>query len=75
MGHYEPPHQDLRCLRIQLYLSLVLKELSQFYSVMSPQCSRCGGGGGGGGAEVDEDAMNFLHWGILLILAYGRARP
>ena len=25
--HYEPPHQDLRCLQIQLYASLVLKEL------------------------------------------------
>ena len=28
MAHYEPPHQDLRCLQIQLFLSLVLKELS-----------------------------------------------
>ena len=27
MAHNEPPHQDLRCLRIQLFLSLVLKEL------------------------------------------------
>ena len=24
---YEPPHQDLCCLQIQLFLSLVLKEL------------------------------------------------
>ena len=28
VAHYEPPHQDLRCLKIQLCLSLVLKELS-----------------------------------------------
>ena len=27
MAHYEPPHQDLRCLQIQLFLSLVVKEL------------------------------------------------
>ena len=26
-GHFEPPHQDLRCLQIQLFSSLVLKEL------------------------------------------------
>ena len=25
--HYEPSHQDLRCLQIQLFLSLVVKEL------------------------------------------------
>ena len=30
MAHYEPPHQDLRCLQIQLFSSLVLKELSTF---------------------------------------------
>ena len=29
VAHYEPPHQDLRCLQIQLLLSLVLKELTQ----------------------------------------------
>ena len=28
MAHYEPPHQDLRCLLIQLFTSLVLKELN-----------------------------------------------
>ena len=28
MAHYEPPHQDLRCLQIQLFLSLVVKELN-----------------------------------------------
>ena len=28
VAHYEPPHQDQRCLRIQLFSSLVLKELS-----------------------------------------------
>ena len=27
VAQYEPPHQDLRCLQIQLFLSLVLKEL------------------------------------------------
>ena len=26
-AHDEPPHQDLRCLQIQLFSSLVLKEL------------------------------------------------
>ena len=26
MAHYEPPHQGLRCLQIQLFSSLVLKE-------------------------------------------------
>ena len=29
MAHYEPPHQDLRCLQIQLFSSLVAKELIQ----------------------------------------------
>ena len=27
VAHYEPPHQDLRCLQIQLFASLVVKEL------------------------------------------------
>ena len=27
VAHYEPPHQDLRCLKIQLFSSLVVKEL------------------------------------------------
>ena len=27
VAHYEPPHQDLRCLQTQLLSSLVLKEL------------------------------------------------
>ena len=26
VAHNEPPHQDLRCVQIQLYVSLVLKE-------------------------------------------------
>ena len=26
--HTEPPHHDLRCLQIQLYLSLILKDLA-----------------------------------------------
>ena len=25
VAHYEPPHQDLHCLQIQLFSSLVLK--------------------------------------------------
>ena len=29
MAHYEPPHQDLRCLQIQLFSFLVVKELSK----------------------------------------------
>ena len=28
VAHHEPPHQDLHCLHIQLFSSLVLKELS-----------------------------------------------
>ena len=28
VAHFEPPHQDLRCLKIQLFSSLVLKELN-----------------------------------------------
>ena len=28
MAHNEPPHQDLHCLQIQLFSSLVVKELS-----------------------------------------------
>ena len=32
VAHYEPPHQDLRCLQIQLFSSLVVKELKQEYS-------------------------------------------
>ena len=27
MARYEPPHQDLGCLQIQLFSSLVIKEL------------------------------------------------
>ena len=29
MAHYEPSHQDLRFLKIQLFLSLVVKELTE----------------------------------------------
>ena len=29
VAHYEPPHQDLRCLQIQLFSSLVVKELRE----------------------------------------------
>ena len=27
MAHNEPPHQDLRCLQIHLFASLVVKDL------------------------------------------------
>ena len=27
VAHYEPPHQDLHCLQIQVFSSLVLKVL------------------------------------------------
>ena len=33
MAHYEPPHQDLRRLQIQLFSFLVLKELKLFSGV------------------------------------------
>ena len=29
MAHHEPPHQGLRCLQIQLFSSLVVKELNE----------------------------------------------
>ena len=29
VAHYEPPHQDLRCMQLQLFSSLVDKELNQ----------------------------------------------
>ena len=28
VAHYEPPHQDLRCLQSHLFSSLVVKELN-----------------------------------------------
>ena len=28
VAHNEPPHQDLRCMQIQLFSSLVVKELN-----------------------------------------------
>ena len=31
VAHYEPPHQDLRCLQIQLFSSLVVKELRSIH--------------------------------------------
>ena len=33
VAHYDPPHQDLRCLQIGLFLSLVLIELSNTWCV------------------------------------------
>ena len=35
MAHYEPPHQDLRCYQIQLFSSLVLKELINIVQLSS----------------------------------------
>ena len=29
VAHYEPPHQDLHCLQIQLFSSLVVKLMGQ----------------------------------------------
>ena len=31
MAHYEPPHQDLRCLQVLLFSSLVVKELRHLF--------------------------------------------
>ena len=36
MAHYEPPHQDLRCKQIQLFSSLVLKELINIVQLSRP---------------------------------------
>ena len=35
VAHYEPPHQDLRCLQIHLFSSLVLKELRIVYETVA----------------------------------------
>ena len=35
VAHNEPPHQDLRCLQIQLFSSLVLKEIMKLISISS----------------------------------------
>ena len=34
VAHYEPPHQDLGCLQIQLFSSLVLKVLKETFLKM-----------------------------------------
>ena len=31
VAHYEPPHQDLSCMQILLYASLVVQELNNSY--------------------------------------------
>ena len=49
MAHDEPPHQDLRCLQIQLFLYLVLKELRSlnaaivflFLQSLKCDCKKC----------------------------------
>ena len=58
MAHYEPPHQDLCCLQIQLFLSLVVKELSvcermegEGRSMRIRGGKACVWGGGGGRGE------------------------
>ena len=35
MAQNEPPHQDLRCLQIQLYASLVVKELRSISHIVA----------------------------------------
>ena len=35
MAHYEPAYQDLRCLPIQLFSCLLLKELAVYYSYIN----------------------------------------
>ena len=35
VAHDEPPHQDLRCLQIQLFSSLVLQGLKQKFFVQT----------------------------------------
>ena len=44
VAHNEPPHQDLRCLQIQLFSSLVVKELIvltiQSYSFTEYHCQK-----------------------------------
>ena len=34
VAHHEPPHQDLRCLQIQLFSSLVLRELIMVHAII-----------------------------------------
>ena len=34
MAHYEPPHQDLHCLQIQLFSSQVVKELIHVVDIL-----------------------------------------
>ena len=41
MAHYEPPHQDQRCLQIQLFSSLVVKELNVFFVSASCTARSC----------------------------------
>ena len=41
MAHYEPPHQDLRCLKTQLFSSLVLKELMVVIDITSAGVLYC----------------------------------
>ena len=36
MAHYEPPHQDVRRLQIQLFSSLVLEELTVLHIGETP---------------------------------------
>ena len=37
MAHLEPPHQDLRCLQIQLFSSLVFRELRTLHVLFRKQ--------------------------------------
>ena len=50
VAHHEPPHQDLRCLQIQLFSSLVVKELTcnqlLLYDTLKPSRRKCAKGSG-----------------------------
>ena len=39
VAHYEPPHLDLQCLQIYLFLSPVLKELTSASKVVQPNAT------------------------------------
>ena len=44
VAHYEPPHLDLRCLEIQLFASLVVKELvlkQDFPEMLAALINKC----------------------------------
>ena len=68
VAHDEPPHQDLRYLRIELFSSLVLKELSEKFTwktkfLSAALCTRING------TKLDAQTkqwfdckLAFIHW-------------